>query len=78
MPNVHLFPATQNPDFDNEHFTELSTKRNYLDYKCFLFLLKILDDIPEHHYPAAMKLLNKRDQACDAALHYAITGVKQS
>ena len=78
MPDVHLFPATQLLSFDNEYFNDLSVKRNHLDYKCFLFLLKILNDIPERHYHSAVKLLDQRDHACDAALHYVTTGVKQS
>ena len=76
MSDTHLFPATQKPDFDAEHFNNLSVKRNHLDYQCFLFLLKILNEIPERHYDAAIKLLDERDRACDEALHYAITGVK--
>ena len=75
---THLFPATQLPSFDNEHFTKLSHKRNHMDYKCFLFLRKILNDLPERHYHSAVKLLDARDHACDAALHYVTTGVKQS
>ena len=78
MTTKHLFPATQLPSFDNEHFNDLSGKRNHLDYKCYLFLCKILDDIPERYHPSALELINNRELACDAALHYVTTGVKPS
>ena len=76
MSNTHLFPATQRPDFDAEHFNNLSVKRNHLDYQCYLFLCKILNDLPERYYSDADDLLTNRDRACDLALQYLITGVK--
>ena len=74
--STHLFPATQKPDFDTDHFNELSAKRNHLDYQCYMFLCKILNDLPEQYYSDADELLTNRDRACDEALHYLTTGDK--
>lgn len=73
----HLFPATQKINFDFEHFYELSTKRNHLDFQCYMLLCKVLDDLPERCYSEANDLINNRSRACDEALHYLTTGEKQ-
>ena len=74
--STHLFPATQQPDFDFEYFNNLSAKRNHLDYECYMLLCKVLDDLPEQYYQEADELLTSRDRACDEALRYLTTGVK--
>ena len=76
--STHLFPATQKYDFDFEHFNNLSDKRKYLDYQCYMFLCKVLDDLPERYYSDGMELINNRDIAYDKAIKYLLTGVKQS
>ena len=73
---THLFPATQKPGFDTEYFNKLSDKRSNLDYQCYMFLCKVLNDLPEQYYYEADELLTNRDRACDAALHYLTTGEK--
>lgn len=76
--STHLFPATQKPGFDPDYFYLVSEKRKELDYQCYMFLCKILNDLPEHYYQEADELLSSRDRACNEALRYLTTGVKQS
>lgn len=74
----HLFPATQKPDFDTDYFYGLSEKRKYLDFQCYMFLCKVLDDLPERHYQEADELINNRDIAYDKAIKYLLSGEKKS
>ena len=74
--STHLFPATQKIDFDFDYFYKLSAKRNELDYQCYMFLCKVLDDLPERYYSEADELLKNRDIAYDKTLRYLTSGEK--
>ncbi len=76
MSNIHIFPALHKPDFDTNHFNTLHAKRNYLDHQCYLFLFKILEDLQDQHYSAALALVNKRGLASDELINYLIKGEK--
>jgi len=74
---THPFPATQSPTFDAEYFNQLCSNRILIDYRCYLYLVRIFDELPERYQPAALKLITEREIACDKALNYVVTGEKQ-